>query len=183
MLDRAGRVEVAQDCSLPGYPNIFVAGDLAAFEGEDGNSLPGVAQVAMQQGDYVAKHIKRQLKGEATPPFHYVDKGSMATIGRAAAVAEIGSFRMSGFFAWLAWLFVHLLFLVGFTNRVLVFLQWVWNYLTYQRGVRLIVDRSGNGSERQAPAITVESIQIDLDEPKQSLNRALPADQVSAEVP
>ena len=157
-LDRAGRVQVEQDCSLPEYPNIYVAGDLAAFVGEDGKPLPGVAQVAMQQGEYVAKRIARQLEGKPTKPFRYVDKGSMATIGRAAAVAEVGPFRFSGLFAWLAWLFVHLLFLVGFTNRVLVLLQWIWNYFTYQRGVRLIVNRPAVVDTVSAP---VEDEQVE----------------------
>jgi NADH:ubiquinone reductase (H+-translocating) len=138
MRDRNGRVIVNSDCSVPGHPEIFVIGDLARFE-EDGKSLPGVAQVAMQQGAYVAKLIReRQLGNKAFPPFHYFDKGSLAVIGRASAVAEIGPLHMSGLLAWLTWLFVHLMYLVEFSNRVLVFVQWGFLYLTFNRGARLI---------------------------------------------
>ncbi|MBW7882120.1 MAG: NAD(P)/FAD-dependent oxidoreductase [Caldilineaceae bacterium] len=138
-LDRVGRVVVAPDCSVPGHPEIFVVGDLARFDHGLEQPLPGVAPVAMQQGSYVARLITRQLRGETLPPFRYHDKGSMATIGRAAAVAKIGPLQFSGLPAWLAWLFVHLMYLVGFANRLLVFIQWAWNYLTYRRHVRLIV--------------------------------------------
>jgi NADH:ubiquinone reductase (H+-translocating) len=142
-VDRAGRVLVQKDLSLSGHPEVFVIGDLAALKDENGKLLPGVAPVALQQGHYVAKLIRREIKSgqgdvEPRPPFHYWDKGSLATIGRAAAVAEFGKIHISGFIAWLAWLFVHILFLIGFRNRVLVFIQWAWSYVTYERGARLI---------------------------------------------
>ena len=136
--DRAGRVRVQPDLSLPEHPEVFVIGDLAALADGNGKPLPGVAPVAMQQGVAAGKNIVRLIKGEATQTFHYHDKGSMATIGRAAAVADFGKLRLSGFLAWLAWLFVHILFLIGFRNRLLVMIQWAWSYLTYERGARLI---------------------------------------------
>ncbi|HTS48349.1 MAG TPA: NAD(P)/FAD-dependent oxidoreductase [Bryobacteraceae bacterium] len=135
--DRAGRVIVNPDLTLPGHPEIFVVGDLAHFE-QDGKLLPGVAQVAIQGGGYAAKLIERRLNGETSPPFHYVDKGSLAVIGRAAAVADIRGLHISGLLAWFTWLFVHLMNLVGFSNRVLVFIHWGFLYLTYNRGARLI---------------------------------------------
>jgi NADH dehydrogenase len=152
-VDRAGRVFVQPDLSLPGHPEVFVIGDLASLKDERGKLLPGVAPVAIQQGQFVAKLIRRE--SETTPggpsfasfeksgesgrtPFHYWDKGSLATIGRAAAVAEFGKIHISGFLAWLSWLFVHILFLIGFRNRLLVFIQWAWSYVTYERGARLI---------------------------------------------
>jgi NADH dehydrogenase len=147
-VDRAGRVAVEPDLSLPDHPEVFVIGDLAALKDESGRMLPGVAPVAMQQGRYVAKIIQRELEMatkapvKAPPPprpeFHYWDKGNLATIGRAAAVAEFGKLHISGFIAWLAWLFVHILFLIGFRNRLLVFIEWAWSYVTYERGARLI---------------------------------------------
>jgi NADH dehydrogenase len=147
-VDRAGRVPVEPDLSLPGHPEVFVIGDLAALKGESGKMLPGVAPVAIQQGRYVAKIIQREVEAAskagakgpplARPEFHYWDKGSLATIGRAAAVADFGKLHISGFIAWLAWLFVHILFLIGFRNRLLVFIEWAWSYVTYERGARLI---------------------------------------------
>jgi NADH dehydrogenase len=160
--DRAGRVQVQPDLSLAGHPEVFVIGDLAALKDEQGKSLPGVAPVAIQQGRFVAKLIRKELDSinhtnassrpvlapagggisrveqEPRTPFHYWDKGSLATIGRAAAVAEFGRIHISGFIAWLSWLFVHILFLIGFRNRLLVFIQWAWSYVTYERGARLI---------------------------------------------
>ena len=137
--DRAGRVPVNPDCTVGTRPDVFVIGDLALFKKADGKPLPGVAPVAMQQGEYVADAIMRRLKGD-TPkgPFVYWDKGSMATIGRAKAVAETGSIRLSGFVAWLAWLFIHILYLARFENRVLVVWQWFFNYVTRNRTARLI---------------------------------------------
>ncbi len=141
-IDRAGRVLVQPDLTLPGHPEVFVIGDLAALKDKDGRLLPGVAPVAMQQGRYSAKMIRRELEpGHASAsraPFHYLDKGSLATIGRAAAIAQFGKIHISGFIAWLSWLFVHILFLIGFRNRLLVFIQWAWSYVTYERGARLI---------------------------------------------
>ena len=149
--DRAGRVLVNSNLTLPGHPEVFVIGDLAALKDEHGKLLPGVAPVAMQEGRYVAKviagevhtsialHSKLAGSGPAArSPFRYWDKGSLATIGRAAAVAEFGRIHISGFIAWLAWLFIHILFLIGFRNRLLVFIQWAWSYVTYERGARLI---------------------------------------------
>jgi NADH dehydrogenase len=160
--DRAGRVLVHSDLSIPGHSEVFVIGDLAAAKDEHGKLLPGVAPVALQQGRFVANLIRRELKSrpaagtgnapgaplladfarsgdfDSRPAFHYWDKGSLATIGRAAAVAEFGRIHISGFIAWLSWLFVHILFLIGFRNRLIVFIQWAWSYVTYERGARLI---------------------------------------------
>src|SRR5438874_215812 len=140
-IDRAGRVLVQPDLSIPGHSEVFVIGDLAALNDEDGKMLPGVAPVAIQQGDWVADTIARDLENQPRHNFRYHDKGSLATIGRAAAVAQFGKsgkFHLSGYFAWLAWLFIHILFLIGFRNRLIVLIQWAWSYLTYERGVRLI---------------------------------------------
>jgi NADH dehydrogenase len=137
-LDRQGRVIVEPDLSLPGVPEIFVLGDMAHVRGDDGNPLPGVAPVAIQQGQYVSRLIRKRLKNKALPAFHYQDRGNMAVIGRSAAVAQVGNFRFGGFFAWLLWLFIHLIFLVEFQNRLLVLVQWGWNYFTRNRSARLI---------------------------------------------
>ena len=137
-VDRAGRVFVQPDLSILGHSEVFVIGDLAALADEKGKMLPGVAQVAIQQGKWVADAIARDLRNQPRRKFHYHDKGSLATIGRAAAVAQFGKFELSGYFAWLAWLFVHILFLIGFRNRVVVMINWAWAYLTYERGARLI---------------------------------------------
>ncbi|MEJ2236670.1 MAG: NAD(P)/FAD-dependent oxidoreductase [Gemmatimonadales bacterium] len=137
-VDKIGRVPVEPDLTVPGHPEIFVIGDLANFPHQTGEPLPGVAPVAMAQGRYVARVIKRRLSGIDTKPFHYFDKGQLATIGRAAAVADFGRLRFSGYPAWLLWLFVHLMYLVEFENRVLVLVQWAWNYFTRHRGARLI---------------------------------------------
>ena len=137
-VDRAGRVPVQPDLSLPGHPEVFVIGDLATLADENGKMLPGVAPVAIQQGEYIAKILARDLEHQPRRSFHYHDKGSLATIGRAAAVAQFGKLNLSGYFAWLAWLFIHILFLVGFRNRLIVMIQWAWSYLTYERGARLI---------------------------------------------
>jgi NADH:ubiquinone reductase (H+-translocating) len=137
-LDRAGRVIVNEDLSVPGHPAIFVAGDLAGFTHQDGQQLPGVAQVAKQQGRHAGRNIRRLLAQELTVSFRYRDPGNMATVGRAHAVADFGWARFSGVVGWLLWLFVHILFLVGFRNRLSVLLQWGASYLTYQRSVRLI---------------------------------------------
>jgi NADH dehydrogenase len=136
-VDRAGRVRVGADLSLPGAPEVFVAGDMCRFE-QDGKPIPGVAPAAMQAGRHAAANILRQVEGKSTEPFRYVDKGSLATIGRAAAVAEVAGMRLSGLVAWLAWLAIHIFFLIGFRNRLLVLFQWAWAYVTHQRGARLI---------------------------------------------
>jgi len=137
-VDRAGRVMVKPDLTIPEHPEVFVIGDLATLKDEHGRPLPGVAPVALQEGRYVAKMIARDLKNSPRENFHYLDKGSLATIGRAAAVAEIRDVHISGYFAWLAWLFIHIFFLIGFRNRIIVLLQWAWSYVTYERGARLI---------------------------------------------
>jgi NADH dehydrogenase len=140
--------------SVPGHPEIFVIGDLAnCKDPKTGKPLPGVAPVAIQQGRFVARTIVRSVRGVPREEFHYWDKGTMATIGRAAAVAEIGKFHFSGFLAWVMWLFVHLMSLVGFRNRVMVFIEWGWAYLTYQRSARLITgsNRLPGWQGQQAP--------------------------------
>jgi len=137
-VDRAGRVLVQPDLSIPGHPEVFVIGDLASLRDEHGQMLPGVAPVAIQQGKWVGETIGRDLDGQQRGRFHYRDKGNLATIGRAAAVAQIGGFELSGYFAWLAWLFIHILFLIGFRNRIVVLINWAWAYMTYERGARLI---------------------------------------------
>jgi NADH dehydrogenase len=136
--DRAGRLIVRPDLTIPGHPEIFVIGDLAHFAHQTGEPLPGVAPVAIQQGRHVADTIRRRMRNEEPKPFRYVNKGELATIGRAAAVANFGRLRFSGYPAWFLWLFVHLMYLVGFENRLLVFVQWAWNYVTRNRGARLI---------------------------------------------
>jgi NADH:ubiquinone reductase (H+-translocating) len=152
-VDRAGRVLVNPDLSVPGHHQVFVIGDLAALNGENGKLLPGVAQVAIQQGNWAAETIARDLENQPRRNFHYHDKGNLATIGRAAAVAQIGKFELSGYFAWLAWLLIHILFLIGFRNRLLVMVQWAWSYLTYERGARLITgsDELAGWAESQSP--------------------------------
>ncbi len=137
-IDRGGRVVVGPDCSLRGRPNVFAIGDLANWGHDLDRPLPGLAPVAMQQGRYVAKVIRRRFQGKSTPEFRYFDRGNMATIGRRMAVGELGRFRFWGFPAWLAWLFVHLMYLAEFENRVLVLVQWGWNYFTRNRSARLI---------------------------------------------
>jgi NADH dehydrogenase len=138
--DRAGRVTVERDLTLPGHPELFALGDMVRVRGADGApvSLPGVAPVAMQEGRYVAKVVRDRLRGREAPPFRYHDKGNLATIGRSAAVADIKGVRLSGFIAWLLWLVVHLWYLVGFANRILVFTRWSISFFTHGRGARLI---------------------------------------------
>ena len=151
-LDRAGRVIVEADLSLPNHPEIFVLGDMANYSHQDGKPLPGVAPVAIQQGRFVAKLIACRLRRRSEPSkslptvFHYRDRGNLATIGRKAAVADFGKLRFSGAIAWMLWLVVHLMYLVSFRNRVLVFIQWGWNFFTFDRSARLITGELG-GSE------------------------------------
>ena len=137
-LDHAGRVLVEPDLSIAGHPEVFVIGDLAAVKTTNGDWLPGVAPVAMQEARAVARTIGGDLRGEPRRPFHYRDKGSLATIGRSAGVAVAGKLRLSGRLAWLAWLFIHVFFLIGFRNRLVVMIQWAWSYLTFERAARLI---------------------------------------------
>jgi NADH dehydrogenase len=144
--DRPGRVKINRDLTVPGHPEIQAIGDMASTTFNGGKPVPGVSPAAIQAGRHAAKNIIRMLKGQKPTEWEYFDKGSMATIGRNAAVAEIGPFKMQGFFAWAAWVFVHLMFLIGFRNRSAVFLQWIWAYVTYGKGARLIsgsVDRQG----------------------------------------
>ena len=138
-LDRGKRVLVEPDCSIPGHPEVFCVGDMTSFlHTEDKKPLPGVSPVAMQQARHVAQMVVNTLRKEPRSPFRYLDKGSMATIGRSQAVMELGPIKMDGFLAWLAWLFVHVWYLIGYRNRFVVMLTWAWSYFTYQRGARLI---------------------------------------------
>jgi NADH:ubiquinone reductase (H+-translocating) len=137
-LDRVGRVMVEQDLSIKGYPQIFVLGDLANFTKPDGKPLAGVAPVATQEGKYVADLIVKRLEGKTSPAFEYNDAGSLSVIGRHSAVADFGKIKMSGFFAWLIWVFVHIYYLIEFDNKLVVFIQWTWSYFTRKRGARLI---------------------------------------------
>ncbi len=137
-VDRAGRVKVTGNLSVPGYPNVFVIGDTATAT-QNGKPLPGVAPVAMQEGRYVASMIAHRVEGkELNEPFHYRDKGNLATVGRSYAIVDIGKIRFTGLIAWLIWLVVHIYFLIGFRNRIVALFQWAWTYLTYSRGARLI---------------------------------------------
>ncbi len=149
-LDRAGRILVDPELTLPGHPEIFVLGDMAHTPDPQGKPLPGVAPVAMQQGRFAARAIRRRLDGKPVSPFRYRDRGNLAVIGRASAVADLGFARFSGYPAWLLWLFVHIMYLVGFTNRLLVLLQWAYSYLTRGRGARLIAN-SSTGLEMAHP--------------------------------
>jgi NADH dehydrogenase len=137
-LDRVGRAIVEPDLSVPGYSNIFVIGDLANFSHQNGKPLPGVAPVAMQEGQYVAKLIQQRLQGKNSLPFRYTDLGNLAVIGRNAAVVDLGFIKFSGILAWLTWVFVHIYYLIEFDNKLVVLLQWGWNYWTRKRGARLI---------------------------------------------
>jgi NADH dehydrogenase len=157
-LDRAGRVPVGPDLSLPGHPEVFAIGDMALVAQEDGKPVPGVSPAAMQMAQHVARIIEDELDlgaGKAPrPSFKYWDKGTMSTIGRSAAVAYAGPIHLHGFIAWLAWLFVHLIFLVGFRNKILVFLNWVYSYFTYKRGARIITGMGGPAAPVKRPEST-----------------------------
>lgn len=177
-LDKAGRVLVAPDCSVPGHPEVFVIGDLAHFE-QDGKPVPGVAPAAMQMGHYVARTIKRELEGEPREPFRYFNKGDLAVIGRAAAVAYIRGFKLSGFFAWLVWLFVHIMYLSGFRNRLVVLVQWSWAYLFWQRGIRLITGSPRMELER--PGDVVASVTGDRGLPASAAAGAADWDEKTAQ--
>jgi NADH dehydrogenase len=150
-LDRAGRVVVHPDLSVPGHPEIFVIGDLAAFTHQTGQLLPGVAQVAIQQGRRAAENVLAEIHGGRPEAFHYRDPGNLAVLGRGAAIADLGRIRLSGFLAWLFWCFVHILYLIGFRNRFIVMFEWAWAYATWQRGARLITGDIDDGS-REDPA-------------------------------
>src|SRR3954470_9758793 len=146
-VDRAGRVKVGPDLSVPGHPEIFVIGDTGAATGRDGKPLPGVAPVAKQQGEYVARLLIAREQGKTLPPFRYRDFGSLATIGRKRAVIQMGRLKLQGFIAWLIWCVAHIYFLIGFRNRFVVALNWFWNYVTFQRGTRLITGMEGAHAE------------------------------------
>jgi NADH dehydrogenase len=152
--DRAGRVKVKADLSVPGHPDIFVIGDAAAATTLDGRPLPGVAPVAKQQGWYVANLLTARTEGRTLHAFRYRDVGSMATIGRKRAVAQIGAFKTSGLVAWLLWSLAHIYFLIGFRNRLAVAMNWGWNYVTFQRGTRLITGISGSRIEDVMPVLS-----------------------------
>jgi NADH dehydrogenase len=156
-LDRAGRVPVEPDLTVPGYPEISVVGDLAAFLHQGGRLLPGVSAVAIQEGRHAARNVRRLIDGRNALPFHYFDKGNMAVIGRAAAVAEIAGFRLSGIVAWLTWCFVHIFFLIGFRNRFVVMFEWAWAYVSDQRGARLITGRIEGPEETAAGGKATEN--------------------------
>jgi NADH dehydrogenase len=143
-LDRAGRVQVSPDLTVPGHPEIFVAGDLASVS-MDGKPVPGIAPAAKQMGNHVARTIRDRLDGKSAQPFRYRDYGNLATIGRMAAVVDLRGFRFSGAIAWFFWLIAHIFFLIGFRNRLVVMLNWIWAYGTYDRSARVIV---GDTSER-----------------------------------
>ena len=145
--DRAGRVKVTPDLSVPGRPDIFVIGDTAAINDASGNPLPGVAPVAKQQGNYIAALLIARRNGKTVAPFRYRDLGSLATIGRKRAIIQMGRFKMKGFFAWLLWCVAHIYYLIGFRNRFVVAISWLWNYITFQRATRLITGMSGASME------------------------------------
>ena len=161
--DKTGRVLVQPDLTIPGHPEVHVVGDLAMLRQVDGKQVPGLAPAAIQEGRWAAENVLRALEGKSQQPFRYRDKGSLATIGRAAAVADIRGLRLTGLAAWLTWLVVHIFFLVGFRNRVLVLLQWAWSYLTFDRGARLITETSeqwrllGDGGARAPDASQIRS--------------------------
>jgi NADH dehydrogenase len=166
--DRNGRIMVQPDLSLPGHPEIFVIGDMAHVE-QDGALLPGIAPVAMSEGRYVARRIARQAVGRSTPNFRYFHKGTMATIGRKAAVADLPFIHLSGLPAWLAWLFVHLLYLVEFDNRLLVLVEWTYNYVTRNRGARLITGGDPLPLPITRPARKPDAVRDDSAAPRSSV--------------
>ena len=165
-VDNRGRVIVEPDLSLEGYPNVFVAGDQASFTHQTGKALPGTAPVALQQGRYIGKTIRQELRGKPRSQYCFHDKGQMATIGRSRAIVEVGRFKFAGFFAWVVWLVIHVFYLTGFKNRVLVVMQWAWSYLTFRRGARLIVDRDWNPDSSNA-------IKLEAEEPENSVSSDL----------
>jgi NADH dehydrogenase len=163
-LDRAGRILIEPELTLPGHPEVFAIGDMVNFPHQTGKPLPGVSPVAMQMGACVARNIERALAGKPYEQFHYVDKGSMATIGRSAAIAQLGKLHLSGLMAWLAWLMVHIFFLIGFRNRLVVIFNWAWSYFTYERGARLITGRRLSLLPR--PALSAPNCEAELQKPE-----------------
>ncbi len=170
-LDRAGRVPVGPDLSLPGHPEVFVIGDLAAFVHQTGKPLPGVAPVAIQQGRHAAQNIMRALGGQPYRPFWYAERGSLATIGRAAAVVDLGKIKFSGYFAWVTWLFVHIFWLIGFRNRFIVLFEWAWAYFTFQRAARLI---TGDIDRVEMPSLPPKESDVKSDNPEATQARGTP---------
>ena len=168
-VDKEGRIEVQPDLTIPNHPELFVLGDLAHFEHQGCKPLPGVAPVAMQQGHYAADLIGCRLRGQSLPPFLYKDRGSMAVIGRNAAVADLGWLRVSGLPAWLLWLFVHLLYLAQFQNRLLVLAQWTWNYITRNRSALLIPERNAGCSPEEISAVSPSQLAAGGENGKRSL--------------
>jgi NADH:ubiquinone reductase (H+-translocating) len=154
--DRAGRVKVEGDLGVPGLPNVFAIGDTASVQGPGMSPLPGIAPVAKQQGQYVARLLAARLRGQAIEPFQYRDYGSLATIGRKRAVAQFGWLRLSGFPAWLLWSAAHIYFLIGFRNRFVVAMNWAWSYVTFQRGSRLITGTAATPAERDISSAVAE---------------------------
>ena len=167
--DRSGRVLVSPDLSIPGHDHVFVIGDLASLKQKNGQPVPGLAPAAIQEGKATARNILRDLEKKPRKDFHYLDKGSLATIGRAAAVGEFGKVHISGFLAWLAWLSVHIFFLIGFRNRIIVLIQWAWSYFTYEQGAQLI---TGDRTLPSWPELTREE--------EQSSNKKIPIDHARA---
>jgi NADH dehydrogenase len=176
-LDKAGRVKVNPDLTIPGHEDVYVAGDLAAALQADGTPVPGVAPAAIQEGRHVARNIEASLRGAPRQPFRYWNKGILATIGRARAVGEVGRFHLKGTIAWLAWLFVHILFLIGFRNRFMVLLQWAWHYATFGRGARLITDTAGRW---QYAAEAAEAERRERGGPQPPASKVSPGDPVAA---
>lgn len=170
--DRIGRVIVESDMSVPNYPNLYIAGDLAHFAHQDGKPLPGTAAVAMQMGSYLAKTVKAKLANKSAAPFNYKNKGSMAVIGRNEAVADLNFMKLSGFPAWFIWIFVHIYFLIEFDNKLLVLLQWGWNYFTYQRGARLITGDDSIPALSEAVMNEMETELVAVDDGKKKMVKA-----------
>src|SRR5581483_5509912 len=169
-LDKLGRVIVEPDLTIPGYHNAFAIGDTVVYTHQTGSPLPGVSPVAMQMGRAAGRNIIRAINGQPYKTFHYFDKGTMATIGRSAAIAQIGPVHLSGFLAWLSWLMVHIFFLIGFRNRFVVLFNWAWSYFTYQRGARVITNMlwSPAGPPRiPANQAAIEQKSENVDKPKQ----------------
>jgi NADH:ubiquinone reductase (H+-translocating) len=172
-LDRSGRVRVTPNLTLPGYDNVFVIGDLANLE-QDGRPIPGVAPAAIQQGRHAAKNIIRAVAGEPLLAFRYKDKGSLATVGRAAGIADVGRLQLSGMIAWLMWLLVHIAFLVGFRSRTVVMFEWAWSYITYDRGARLITGNISPGAAAGAEQVESPSARPSIGAPSSSAAAGTP---------
>jgi NADH:ubiquinone reductase (H+-translocating) len=171
---------VNPDLTIPGHEDVYVAGDLAAALQADGTPVPGVAPAAIQQGRHVARNIEASLRGAPRQPFRYWNKGILATIGRARAVGEVGRFHLKGTIAWLAWLFVHILFLIGFRNRFMVLLQWAWHYATFGRGARLITDTAGRWQYAAEAAEAAEAERRERGGPQPPASKVSPGDPVAA---